>query len=162
MEVNSLRDRLSSGAFSSWTKHTHTHTHTHTHVYMYALESGCRSNCSRLFCTYHCGFSSGLFSALKDPALPCRRRRLLQSARWCFQGFAMNSRFSSHTHRHTHRHTQPPPHQLGVREREREGQRVRERIKASEWDGFSEMNSAGGYCFNLCPKRCAQGPPCLF
>jgi len=68
--------------------------------------------------------------------------------------------FSSHTH--TDMHTTTSSSAQGKQERKRGRERERERIKASEWDGFSEMNSAGGYCFNLCPKCCAQGPPCLF
>ena len=57
MEVNSPRDRLSSGA----SQLNSTHPRPHTHARIHAPKYGRRSHCSHWFLTYHCGFSCGPF-----------------------------------------------------------------------------------------------------
>lgn len=113
MEVNSLRDRLSSGAFSSWTSHTHAPACT------YAPESGCRSHHSCLFCTYHCRFSSGLFLGTERSHGAVRAPIVVAVGEMMFSKTHTKLCFSSHIQRHT----EPPPHQLRVWKRGREGER---------------------------------------
>lgn len=115
MEVNSPRDRLSSGALQLNFTHPRPHTNTHTHTCTRAPESGRRSHRSRLFRTYHCGFSCGPFpGAGADPTMLVGRRWLLCSAEWCFGGFMVNSLAEE---------ADPPPHQLRVWKRGKEWER---------------------------------------